>query len=49
VGEIRTLRGMWRAFETGSSLKIYAPALDSTGFSLSVSPMPAQSQDIGGH
>jgi hypothetical protein len=30
VREIRTLRAMWRALETGSSLKIYAPALDPT-------------------
>ena len=29
--EIRTLRAMWRALETGFSLKIYAPALDPTG------------------
>ena len=29
--EIRTLRAMWRALETGSSHKIYAPALDPTG------------------
>ena len=28
--EIRTLRAMWRALETGFSLKIYAPALDPT-------------------
>ncbi len=28
--EIRTLRAMWRALETGSSLKVYAPALDPT-------------------
>ena len=32
--EIRTLRAMWRALETGSSLKIYAPALDPTGVEL---------------
>jgi hypothetical protein len=31
VREIRTLRAMWRALETGFSLKIYAPALDPTG------------------
>ena len=30
--EIRTLRAMWRALETGFSLKIYAPALDPTGY-----------------
>jgi hypothetical protein len=30
VREIRLLREMWRALETGSSLKIYAPALDPT-------------------
>jgi hypothetical protein len=30
VREIRSLRAMWRALETGSSLKIYAPALDPT-------------------
>jgi hypothetical protein len=30
VREIRTLRAMWRALETGSSQKIYAPALDPT-------------------
>ena len=31
--EIRSLRAMWRALETGSSLKIYAPALDPTDIS----------------
>jgi hypothetical protein len=31
VREIRALRAMWRALETGFSLKIYAPALDPTG------------------
>ena len=31
--EIRSLRAMWRALETGSSLKIYAPALDPAGIS----------------
>jgi hypothetical protein len=30
VREIRSLRAMWRALETGSLLKIYAPALDPT-------------------
>ena len=28
--EIRSPRAMWRALETGSSLKIYALALDPT-------------------
>ena len=32
--EIRTLRAMWRALETGFSLKIYAPALDPTNQTL---------------
>jgi hypothetical protein len=36
VREIRSLRAMWRALETGSSLKIYAPALDPTGYGLPV-------------
>ena len=38
--EIRTLRAMWRALETGSSLKTYAPALDPTEVAVSGSTMP---------
>ena len=36
--EIRTLRAMWRALETGPSLKIYAPALDPTANEIKVDP-----------
>ena len=38
--EIRTLRAMWRALETGFSLKIYAPALDPTGDKIGFASLP---------
>jgi hypothetical protein len=46
VREIRTLRAMWRALETGSSLKIYAPALDPTG-KLDVREQPFNLEYLG--
>ena len=39
--EIRSLRAMWRALETGSLLKIYAPALDPT------QPIPKRLTTLG--